>query len=133
MTKRIILIVIVLAMLSVGAGALTYLFAKPEFIGKDGLAKLATDYYENDFYDTILQIDTSSQPLAERLERYSKIGFAEVYLRQLLILKGEKYQKAATYLKKHCDENRTYVRYYPDSPYGRKDYHIEYAYSCNFE
>ena len=135
MAKRVILIVIILAMLSVATGTLAYFFIKPEpdTTGKNYLTELATDYYENDFYNMILKIDTSTQSLAEKLDHYSRAGFAEVYLRQLLIFKGNEHQKAAEYLKKHCDENRTYVQYYPEPPYGRKNYHVEYVYSCDFK
>ena len=132
MAKRIILTVIILAMLTVVAGTLAYFFIKPEVLVEKGLPEIAADYYENDFYDTFANVK-SEKTLAERLEHYSEVGFAEVYLRQLLILKGDAHKQAAAALKEHCNENRTYVQYYPEPPYGRTDYRVEYVYSCDFE
>ncbi len=131
MVKRIILVVITFAMLVVLTGTIDCYSIKPKPAIEASLSEIATDYYENDFYSTILEIDTSTQPLSEILERYTKVGFSEFYLRQLLIYTGNNHTEATAILEKHCDKNRTYARFYPEPPYGRKNYRVEYVYSCD--
>ena len=133
MARRTILTVIVLAMLTVVFALFIQPFIQPERLTKNGLEEIVADYYENDFYPSILEANVSNKPISEILEHYSKVGFTEVTLRQLLILKGDSHQKAAANLKNYCDENKTIVQIFPDEPYSNKDYHVEYGYSCNFK
>lgn len=131
MPRRVILAVIILAMLTVVAETLVYFFIKPESSIQNSLSEIATDYYENVFYDSNIISNSSDKSLEERLSRYSEKGFSRIFLRQLLLAKGPNHQKAANLLKKHCDEDKTYIQIFPEAPYGRKNYHINYVYSCN--
>jgi|GEM_PF-932666 len=75
---------------------------------------------------------SASEKLAKIMSRYEKNGFAKVTLRQLLLYDSEKDPAATAILDTYCDENETSVRFIPDPPFGRKNYHIEYTYSCTF-
>ena len=131
-TKRAVLVVIVLAMMAVILTVLFSNFASPERTIKRKIESIATDYYENYFYDSILSYGTTEQNLQNLLGRYVENGFAIVSLRQLLLFDSERHSESATILTAYCDENTTFIRIYPDPPFSRTNYHIDYHYNCNF-
>ena len=133
-SKRIVLVVIVLAMLMVVLAILLNIFSDPERVVKRKIEAITADYYENYFYPQITAVSEmqNSNNLAEKMKRYETPGFAEVSLRQLLLFDNERYAEAASILTTYCDENKTSVQIFPESPFGKTDYHVKYHYSCNF-
>ena len=95
------------------------------------LDSLARDYYEKYLYDEHLQ--RSNRSSEEIFSRFSEKGLGRILLRQLLVFDEKNHGDAREKLNKKCDTNKTYVVYYPKSPYGKTDYEFEYVYSCNFD
>ena len=133
-TKRAILTIIILTMLVVVLATLLSSFSSPERVVKQKIEAIASDYYENYFYPQLTAIDEmqNASTLTEKMKRYTSSGFAKVTLRQLLLFDGERYAEAAAILTTYCDENQTFVQIFPESPFGRTNYHIDYHYSCDF-
>ena len=130
--KRTIVTVIILAILMVILAVLAYIFYTPERIVKLKIENIATDYYENFFYQDIVKYKTTESQLTATMQKYEQKGFAKVALQQLLLYDNQKHADAASTLKEYCDETQTYITIYPEYPYGQKDYRIDYNYSCEF-
>ena len=134
--RRAIMSVIVLVCLAVILMVLFGKFATPENIVTNKITSITKDYYENYFYDTIIGTnsigDDSEKSLEQIMSRYIEPGFASISLRQLLLFGGQRHADAAPILQNYCDENRTNVKIYPEPPFGRTDYHVEYNYSCEY-
>lgn len=124
--KIVLFMIMILFVLVIGylIFGLTY---TSENITKSKIETLASDYYENYLYKQI--VDSKEDP-AKILDEYKKIGLSIVYLRQLLRYENDK--ELENYLLKHCDENKTSVKFYPESPYTKTSYHTDYSYSCDF-
>jgi len=130
-SSKIILAVIILAFLAVAAAAFSTVFFTPERITKSQLSHLAADYYENYHYPQ-LSSSPNFSPTDESMDRYVKNGFARVTLRQLLLYNPVATADIADNLLEYCDENSTFVIFYPDPPYDRTSYHTDFHYSCDF-
>ena len=122
--KNSILTVIAVAMLVVLGFTIFNFIATPEFLVKREITNIATDYYENYFYNLI--------PNPNDLDFYNKHGFARMTLRQLLLYDDRKHGASEAYLSDYCDLDKTQIKIYPEQPYDRKSYHIDYTYSCKF-
>ncbi|MBQ3348731.1 hypothetical protein IJG90_04475 [Candidatus Saccharibacteria bacterium] len=131
-SRRTILVVIFLAMMSVTFSVLSIFYFSPEQTTTRTIQSLAQDYYENYLYDLVGSENTSNKTREEIFERYAEHGFANYSLNQLLNFDNGRHIKSASSLTKYCDPVNTFVRIYPDSPFGRTDYHIVYTYSCKF-
>ena len=131
--RHTILSIIVLTGMIVVLTALFATFSTTENFIKSNISAIATDYYENYFYDNILANNNGEKPISEILEFYTKPGFSTVTLRQLLLYDDERNADSAAFLTSHCDENSTTIHIFPDPPYDKTNYHIDYHYSCNFE
>ena len=66
------------------------------------------------------------------MEKYEKHGFSAVSLRQLLLYDNHKNEKYDGELTKYCDKDRTVIKFYPESPYEKTNYRVDYTYSCEF-
>lgn len=119
--KRTIIAVICLAIITVIIAALCKFLLNDEKISKDSMNAMAAKYYENSLYESLT---------SDVMDKYSQRGFAPVYLRQLLI--DESDQSTVNLIRKHCDENTTSVKFYPDPPYDKKSYRMEFQYDCDF-
>lgn len=128
--QTVILGVILASMLVVIVGVLIFIFNKPERQVVNKVESLAKDYYEKAIYEPMEKSNPSSYKTS--LKRYSETGFSPVALRRLLLFKSPTATKESKYLTNYCDENNTYVIYYPTEPYGEKDYRIDYHYTCTF-
>ncbi len=128
MVKRTILTVIILAILAVVAATFSAVFITDEKITKHEIESLAKDYYENYLYETISNAN-KEKPLSEILKEYETSGFSDISLRQLIIFNDVDGKNLTNF----CDENKTTLRFYPKSPFGKTDYDIKYNYSCTFE
>jgi hypothetical protein len=100
------------------------LIATPEFLIKKRIENITSDYYENYFYDSV--------PDHEALDFYKDIGLAKINLRQLLLYSDRKHATSLDFFAKYCSLDQTNIKIFPEAPYGRKDFHVEYTYSCNF-
>ena len=77
---------------------------------KNELKVFSSVYYETEFY---------SSKTKEQLENYASEGI-KVTLKEL-----KDFNNSTTESK--CDENKTYVTIYPESPFGRYDYSVKYT------
>lgn len=123
-SKNSITTVIIFAMLAVIGFIIFNLIATPEFLVKHKIEKIVADYYENYFYDSI--------PNPDALTKYVDRGFARVTLHQLLLFDDRRHGAATAELSKYCDLDNTLIKIYPESPFERKNYHVDYTYSCKF-
>lgn len=134
-SRNAILSVIILAMLVVILCVLMQVFVDKESTVKHKIEEISADYYENYYYDSInkdTSTDSEENLPSNILEKYHERGLVIVPLRQLLLFDNRRHLDSAALLTEYCDENTTYIRIYPDPPYGKKDYHVEYNYSCTF-
>lgn len=122
--KRSALSVIALAMLVVILALLFVSFTKPEKVVTAKIEAITADYYENYFYDRIKDYSN--------LGSYTENGFSKVTLRQLLLFDSERHANDASLLNEYCDTEATYVRIYPEEPFAKTDYHVDYHYACTF-
>lgn len=107
------------------------LFFTEERVANYRLDALAKNYYEEHFYGEYIRAskDSAEKTLAE----FEKRGFGRTFLRQLLTFDENNGGNVREKLDEICDTNKTYVTYYPKSPYGKTDYEFKYVYSCNFD
>ena len=129
---RITILVIALAITTVFIGFIYMLDHPPERQVKDKIDELARTYYEENFYPNLANSDSFDGNFEKALSRYADKGLSRVYLRQFLLLEDVD-EKTADFLKQYCNENSTYIRFFPEPPYSRDSYHTEITYSCNFE
>lgn len=129
-SKKFALALVLVAVFIVIASLAANFFLQPQNLAKSELAKLATDYYENYYYDR-LAAKKNPQKLTEVLSHYSEVGLPSVRLRQLLLFDNQRHAKSIQYFTAYqCDTNQTAVKYFPLQPYGKKDYRVEYTYAC---
>ena len=130
--ERMRKIFLVLGILLIVVGAVRIFYGiytrveTPEAVAKRELANLAQDYYENYYYD---KIDDPTNTLAE----FAETGLPTVYLRTLLAFDNERHAESAQLFRAAdyvCDTNSTGAKIFPEEPYGRTDYRVEYKYSC---
>lgn len=130
-SRKASIVIIVVCVLAVTVATLAVLLNSSERTAKGRIESVARDYYENYFYNHF----TKSIPAADFesvMEKYTEHGFSEVPLRQLLFYNGGKNADLADELGKYCDLNATSVRFVPEAPFGKTNYHADYKYSCNF-
>ena len=105
-------------------------FINPERIIKHKIESIATDYYESYFYPEIVTNNVKTP--SEIFEKYTTTGFTLVSFQQLLLFDGEKHADSVAAISEYCELDSSYVKFYPDSPFYKTDYHVEYHYSCAF-
>jgi len=130
--QLIIIIVIILCMLSVITAVIYNLFSKPENIVKAKISEISSDYYENYLYKNFNFEKYSSEDFANFMQKYENVGLTTTTLRQLLLYDHQKNADVAPLLEKYCDENTTFIKFYPEQPYSKTSYRVEYTYSCEF-
>lgn len=128
-TQKIILIVIISAIITVFISLICSLFLNPEHNTKSKISQLATEYYEDYFYPNVF---SGNKDMSEVLNRYTDTGLAKVSLRQLILSNSNLSEQDASQLQKYCDENTTFVQFFPTEPYDKTSYHTEFTYSCSF-
>ncbi len=128
--KKIILTIIILTFILVIVAVCCSFFLKDESLTKSKIENLATSYYEDYLYKNL--ITSNHENLDSVMEKYETYGSAPITLRQLLLYAQQKNLNYPEKILKYCDENLTYVRFYPEPPYSKNSYHTEYSYSCNF-
>lgn len=130
--QKIIVAIIIIAFVIVFTVSIGLMFFSTENHVKSKIDHLARNYYENYYYEKIINSKKFDGDVTGILENYRESGFSPAPLRQILLYDTDENKSTAEYIKKYCDYNKTYIRFYPDSPYGKTDYHIDYSYSCEF-
>ena len=97
----------------------------PQNTVTSNLETIAKDYYENYFFP---KLDAST----ETMDKYHQRGFSSVSLQHLLIYDGQKNAHLTNTFSDYCDLNRTTIKIYPDPPYTKDSYHIDYKYVCTY-
>ncbi|MDO5481324.1 MAG: hypothetical protein Q4F60_03210 [Candidatus Saccharibacteria bacterium] len=128
---NIILIMIIVACV-IGIGAL--IFSKSYFATENQVQReieaLAADYYENYLYENYFLKIPEADRRAE-FEQYLGRGMNPVYLREILNYSKDKHSESVKIFQTaRCDTNSTSVKYFPEEPYGRSDFRVEYKLSC---
>lgn len=136
-SKKVTIGVIVGTMLAVIAMVVFCLVYQPSDDVKAKLARISENYYENYLYDNITSSEQFKQinDINKAMEKYHDKGFTRVTLRQLVLhekINEPEISNDSKLVRNICNENRTYVQFFPDPPYDKKSYHVEYHYSCNF-
>lgn len=131
-TKNIILAIIIIATIMVCILIVASFFLKPEAQVKQKIESLANHYYEDIFYEKMLNSDQYSGNPADSLAAHADRGLAVMTLNQLLLADETYSASMADYLKSYCDESTTTIHFYPEAPYSRTSYRTEYHYACNF-
>ena len=127
--KNVILWIIAAVATIICIATLSVFLLNPERRVRSDFETLATNYYENVFYQGILTSDNFSGDIEKALEKYTTTGLSRLTLRQLSLLSPS---ISPDYLLTECDENDTFVTFFPEPPYSRNSYRAEYVYSCNF-
>lgn len=130
--QKTIIIVIALAIIVTLAAVIISFFLQPERLTKSRIESLASDYYENYLYENFINSDKFSGDLESAMSRYTETGFTSITLRQLILHDQEKTASIADSLKANCDIEQTTIKFFPESPFSRKDYRVDYRYVCNF-
>ena len=137
-SRNTILVVIALAMLSMLLFVIYNLIATPEYLIKKQIDSLSRDYYENYIYATTLNNNSINDNSEESKEKITKIfnryideGFQITSLRELLLHSGQDASLEDT-LANYCNLDHTTIKIYPEAPFSRTDYRIDYNYSCQF-
>lgn len=122
--KNTILIIIASLMLIIVGITIFAFIATPEYLVKREIENIARDYYENYYYPSI--------PNPSGLDYYAERGFARVTLRQLMLYDNRKHYASMEYLSTYCNLDQTQIKIYPEKPFERKNYRVDYTYSCKF-
>ncbi len=128
-----IIIVIIVSVMAITIGfAIASFFLQPENLTKAKISNLATDYYENYLYENLINSEKFSGNIDATMSEYKDRGLSTITLRQLLLHDQSKNASLANEIKNYCDEEKTTIKFYPDAPYSRGSYHVDYHYVCNF-
>lgn len=130
--QKVIISIIVMAFIVIIIAVVSVFITKPENIVKSKIEALSSNYYENYLYENILNSDNFSGNITETLEKYTETGFSAITLRELLLNDTKKTADIAPFIKEYCDENKTTIKFYPESPFTRSSYRANYSYSCEF-
>ena len=136
LVQKVILGVIGVAILAVLVALLSMFMSDPERSIKSKIDTMASDYYENYLYKNLAESGiyiNDKEGLKKTLAEYSETGLSSITLRQFLLYDNRKYGADAEFLTKYCNENKTYVKFFPEPPYEKNSYRAEFNYSCNFE
>lgn len=132
--KKIILAVIFISMLVVIIAVVCSFVLDPQKRVPEDISKLSAEYYEDYFYENLTHSARfqDDKIFNSVMEKYHTYGLAPIRLSDLLLYDNQKNANYREYLTKYCDENATTIKFYPESPYGKKDYRVDITYACNF-
>lgn len=122
MAGKVILGVILIATIMVIGSILAAYFSDHERLAKNEFEALVSNYYEDYFYEKIT--DTKA------LDKYKETGLSVLTLRQLVL--HEPSLGGTENIEKYCDLNLSYAKIFPQEPYGKKNYRVEYKYVCDW-
>jgi len=130
------IVLVVVCLVLVLSDLLATRYLAPDIMAVQTLEEIASDYYENYYYDKVIAQAPEGQSLGETMAKFEKDGFAPVYLRHLLLFDNERNAGYADFFDNStyaCDKNVTSIKITPHYPYGREDYTISYSMSCNYK
>ena len=132
--KKIILGIIFAAMLVVVIAVVCAFLLNPQKRIQAEIPQLAAEYYEDYFYENLTRSPQFKDPnnFNTIMEKYNTYGLPPIRLSDLLLYANEKNADHRDFLTKYCDENSTIIKFFADPPYGKKDYHTDITYACNF-
>lgn len=131
--KNLTVVVIVIVTIIVIVMVVCSLILRPSHQVPSKIETLASNYYENVFYQNMLNSPNYSGDPEKALAPHAARGLSPVTLRQLILNEHLALSSTeADYLLKYCDEEATSIKFYPDPPFSRTAYHTEITYSCNF-
>ena len=133
--KKIILGIIFASILFVLIDLFLLTVFTEERITKYYIAELASDYYEDYFYEGVINSDSfkeSGSNLESAMKDYGKYGLPTIALKDLITHENQNTAPHANYILERCDDTATTVKFLPYSPYSKTDYNVEYTYACNF-
>ena len=124
-------VIIIVSMVFTAISIYAFIYDEKEVV-KGDLETLAKEYYEGYIYPGLIEEGMSQTQIDELMERYLVRGFSRVYLRQLLLREGREKKVNEKLIRKHCDENQTLVHFFPEEPYDKQSYRMEWRYDCDF-
>lgn len=130
--QKIMISTIVILLIAATVMVVFTLTHRPEDEIKNLISKLSSNYYENYLYANFSQTASFKENPDTIMQKYEKYGFSSITLGQLLLYDNKKNQEHTDFLKSHCDINKTTIKFYPESPYQKNNYHVDYTYSCDF-
>ena len=131
--KRATVVFICICTTLVALNVVASAYFSPKAVVNREITALAEEYYEDYLYQNLIGSKTGDA-IGEELKRYKDSGTGTTYLRQLLLYDSGRRQKATSYFEQDgftCDRNKTYVKYFPDPPYGKEDYHFDIKLVCD--
>ena len=128
-TTIAIILCLILVFFNLGAHAIL----DPRRIAENEMEKIATDYYENYYYDQFVQ-NVPENELSLAFTTYTDYGFPKVYLRELLLFDNSRHAASRAYFDGQytCNTNTTAIQIIPYAPFGKTDYKINYIYDCKY-
>ena len=134
LAKRTIITIILIITIAISATLISGLFIDNEKNVKDKISHLVSDYYENYFYEQLINSEqyNNRDNFEKIMEKYHVGALNTLSLRDLLLYDNKKNIEYESYLTNYCDKDTTTIRIFPDPPYERNTYHAEITYSCNF-
>ena len=129
--KTILLVILLCFIIVICLSIFSFLY-KPEDHIKGTIENLSRDYYENYLYPSFNEINDFENDPSVVMKKYEKHGFPTLSLRKLLLYDNRKNGKYADELTHYCDEDHTIIRFYPEAPYEKDNYRIDFTYSCEF-
>ena len=130
--RRVVFGVIIATIVIVVVGLVVSFLCSNERITQRKIDEMTREYYEDYIYPNTINGAMSQDDINRVMGRYERWGFTQVSLRQLLLYDGRKNMKEGGFVKNYCDENETKAKIYPEAPYDKKSYRIEYEYKCEY-
>ena len=132
LAKRTVVVFVAICITLVTINVVASSYFNPETVVNREITALAQEYYEDYLYQNLIG-DRTGDAIVEELKRYDTVGVNNTYLRQLLLYDSGRRKGASGYFDQPgftCDRNKTYIKYFPDPPYGKKDYHFDIKLVC---
>lgn len=122
-----------------GTMVLVFIFAvyklvnTPEKVVTGRIQSLTREYYEDYLYPKI-KSSTPENKFEEVMRKYAESGVdnSHLSLRNILLSGGTKNVKLAQEIGEYCNLDDTIIEIFPQKPYGKSDYKVNYNYSCKF-
>ena len=129
---KVAIIALAVAMVVVAGYTALQFHNMPEYATEREINALAKDYYENYFYDKLVE-NAGDNSISDIMSAYAEKGMEPVKLRQFFVYDNARHQdseKIFTTAEYPCNTNTSTVRYTPVAPYGKTDYTYEVNLSC---
>lgn len=130
--KRVAIVIIIFCSVVILLNIVASAYFNPKAVVDREIDTIAREYYEDYIYKNIAENHTAEETKQE-LARYQKAGTSNIYLRQLLLYDSGRRENASAYFEHKgytCDRNKTYVKYYPDPPFEKENYHFDVKLVC---